>query len=150
MIIRQCIPADRAKAQAFLQSILGEAANGSALPFELRLSLIATEAENVIGVALYRSSETTHHRELAVAAAATAQPLVQELVDKALTKLHAQGIHRCKVVFLNPEQPQVVWQQSRWAGTIAASEAAANAADTTEKKKPAKPKKPKAPAAAAA
>lgn len=149
MTIRQCIPADRPKAQAFLASILGEGAEAGSFPFELRMSLIASDGDVVTGVALYREAAGSRGRELAVAAATNQQPLVQALVDKALTKLHAQGIHKCKVAFLNREEPSLVWQQSRWAGTIAPDETAA-ALEPAATKKPAKPKKSKAAEAAAA
>lgn len=122
VIIRQCIPADRPKAHAFLQSIFGDAAVAGNFPFELQLSLVASEGDAIIGVALYRAAGDSRGRELAVAAVADHHPLVQSLVDKAMTKLHAHGVSKCKVVFLNREEPLFVWEQSRWAGTLAPDE----------------------------
>ncbi len=134
-MIRQCIPADRDKAAAFLQQSLGETGQAIASTFELRLSLIVSEEDQTQGVALFhRKGESTMH-ELAVMASSEQPQLLGLLVDKALSKLHAQGIHRCRVNLINHSEPQSVWNQSRWAGTQPAAPAAEKPA-----KKPSKPK----------
>ncbi|GEM_PF-1922646 len=142
--IRQCIPADRDKASTFLEG-LPQKPRAIASPFVLALSLIASEEEQTQGVALCYPVEGTQTHELFVAASPDEASLLQELVDKSLTKLHSQGIHKCKVTLIQSSEPHPIWNQSRWAGTM--SEPAAPVAAKSKAKKA--PKARKAAAAAA-
>jgi hypothetical protein len=116
VIIRQCIPADRATTAAFLQRALTDLPAAPDLArFELELSLIAGEGETTQGVALCRMV-AGKACELVVV---TLEPLMtQTLIDKAMAKLHARGIHKCRVSVLRGETG-AVWEQTRWAGAAA-------------------------------
>ena len=140
MNIRQCIPADRPKAAAFLQ---GLAQKPAALerPFALALSLISSQGEQTQGIALCYPVVGTQVHELFIATGPSDPDLLQALIDKSVTKLHSQGIHKCKITVLQGGEPQTIWNQSRWVGTL--TEPAAPTGGKAAKK-PAKPRKAKA------
>lgn len=140
MNIRQCIPADRIKAATFLEGLPQKPA---ALDhgFTLALSLIASQGEETQGIALCHPVQGTKVHELFIATLPAEPGLLQLLIDKAVTKLHSQGIHKCKVTVLQGGEPQTFWNQSRWAGTLTEPAAPVSAKPA---KKPAKPRKEKA------
>ncbi len=139
MNIRQCIPADRAKAATFLEGLPRKSAAPES-GFTLALSLIASQGEQTQGIALCHPVGGTKVHELFIAALPTEPDLLRMLIDKAVTKLHSQGIHKCKVTMLQGGEPQTIWNQSRWTGTT--TEPITPAPPANEK--PAKPRKKKA------
>ncbi|MEX2215742.1 MAG: hypothetical protein WD768_16645 [Phycisphaeraceae bacterium] len=117
LFIRQCIPADRDSAAAFLQS---QAAGVSAPPIDiakldLQSSLIATDGENIVGIALcIRFDPASESRQLSVIIRDDDADLLRTLVDKAMGKLASRGLHKCKVICVDGKEPAELWGASQW------------------------------------
>lgn len=133
--LRQCIPADRAKAREFLQAALSEGAAGlDVAAMDHQLSLIAVEGETTVGIALCQARGASTEYQLAVVAAIDRPELVRLLVDKASSKLHAQGIHKFKITLHDGSDPLALWEAARWSLGVPAPEAAPAARSGKKKK----------------
>lgn len=124
--IRQLLPCDLDAVIAFQRSLAGGEPVSDAAPVtdeeraaladvNPRISLIASdETEAVIGVALCRAAPLPGEpSQLQIQVAPQHADLARTLVDKALLKLHARGIHKCRIK-LGDEEPHDIWHATRW------------------------------------
>ena len=84
-------------------------------PFNSVLSLVAREQGEMIGAILceMRGSEGCLHH-MAIRQTHLDTGLSKLLVDKALLKLNARGIHRCRIRLAQGTQPKPFWDATRW------------------------------------
>ena len=125
--IRQLLPCDMDAVIAFLRSLAGEAAPSADAPpvtdqerqaladVNPRISLIASDGNDaILGVALCRAAQQPGEPcRLQIKVAPQHSDLARTLVDKALLKLHARGIHKCRIM-LGDDEPNDIWHATRW------------------------------------
>ncbi len=80
-----------------------------------RVSLVASdENDAVVGLALCRiAPQAGEPHCLQVKVSPQRPDLVRTLIDKALLKLHARGIHKCRIA-IGDDEPNEVWHAARW------------------------------------
>jgi hypothetical protein len=93
---------------------------GQALPANAvwPLSLLAKQGGSIVAVALCCRNGSEHR--LDVVLDRTAQDpadLARLLVDKALLKVQARGIHKCAIRVLADEPDALLWADAAWTGT---------------------------------
>ena len=114
--IRQCIPADRDAATAFVKAQGDGAASMPDLSsLDCQSSLVALEGEEIKGVALcFRLDPASAARQLSVVTAGNDPELLRMLVDKAMAKLASHGLHKCRVLCGDGQEPADRWGASQW------------------------------------
>ncbi len=119
--IRQLLPCDMDAAIAFVRSLRGDGAAGAEddraamAEVDHRVSLIASDsADAIIGLALCSAAPRVGEPyRLQINVSPQRPGLVRTLIDKALLKLHARGIHKCRIM-LGDEEPNEIWHATRW------------------------------------
>ena len=84
-------------------------------PFNSVLSLVAREDRKVVAAILCKREPVhgyVHH--LAVVESRRDDAFVKLLMDKALLKLNARKIHKCRVMLNTSSQPQPFWETVSW------------------------------------
>jgi len=79
------------------------------------MSLLAGDAGQIAGVAL--ASEVGEGRidlHVTFDEKLGDLTLARHLADKALYKIHARGVHRCRIVPVGPADVREFWQQVNW------------------------------------
>ena len=79
------------------------------------LSLIAHDGEQVLGALLCQADTADGYRlELSVTPEVDGPDLGRTLVDKALLKLHARGVHKCHITTPSETADQNFWTTASW------------------------------------
>lgn len=80
------------------------------------LSLVARDGETIVGLVLCsKRGDRGCVNRLVVAESHKDQPIARALVDKAMLKLAAQGIHKCGLDVVDETSRQPFWEAARWA-----------------------------------
>ena len=78
-------------------------------------SLLATNESKVVGVALaHEVGEDRIDLYVGFEASGGDLELARQLANKALHKIHGQGVHRCRIVPIGPADCPEFWQQVNW------------------------------------
>ena len=84
-------------------------------PFNSVLSLVAREDHKIIAAILCKRDPVQGYvQHLAVVEPHRNDAFVKLLMDKALLKLNARGVHKCRVMLNAASQPQPFWEMVSW------------------------------------
>ena len=90
-----------------------------------KISLMAWDGETLVGGAVTcEVDEGRYDLYVGFDSDKADLELARKLADKALQKVHAQGIHSCRIIPIGPADCREFWQQVNWLEQLFADDAA--------------------------